>query len=132
MAGEANLQVLLRSMKPVLDEMPYGFVSTKDALTIQQDQLFAMIREDEGVTVVAKAGVLAKAGYQVPSEWARITLQIHSSLEAIGLTASFAAALGKAGISANVVAGFYHDHIFVQWDKRQAAMDALIDLSRSS
>lgn len=132
MSGETNLRVLLRSMKPVLDEKPYGFAALGDDETIQLDKAFAVIREDEGMTVVARSDVFANVNRQVPAEWARITLQIHSSLQAIGLTASFAAALGKANISANVIAGYYHDHIFVQWDNRQAAMDALLDLSRSS
>ncbi|MDG1438394.1 MAG: ACT domain-containing protein, partial [Emcibacteraceae bacterium] len=55
----------------------------------------------------------------------KITLNVHSSLEAVGLTAAFSNALTQAGISANVIAGYYHDHIFVPVNDVQKAMVAL-------
>jgi len=58
-------------------------------------------------------------------EWARISLGVHSSLEAVGLTAILSARLAEAGISANIVAALHHDHIFVPWDRRDEALAAL-------
>jgi hypothetical protein len=55
---------------------------------------------------------------------------VHSSLEAVGLTAAVAGALTAAGISANVVAAFHHDHVFVPADRAEAAM-AQLDLLRA-
>jgi uncharacterized protein len=132
MTGETNLRVLLRSMTPELDAIPYGIVTANSGLNLALDQVFATVRESEGLTLIAAKTVLHQAGYGLSLEWARITLQIHSSLEAVGLTAAFATALGHAGISANVIAGYHHDHIFVQWDKRHDAMSALTALSRNS
>jgi uncharacterized protein len=132
MSGETNLQTLLRSMTPELDDVPYGIVVAKSGVNIEAEKIFATMRETEGVTLIAVATELKRSGYVVESEWARITLQIHSSLQAVGLTAAFATALGKSGISANVVAGYHHDHIFVQWDKRHSAMSALAALSKNS
>ncbi|MEC9431149.1 MAG: ACT domain-containing protein, partial [Pseudomonadota bacterium] len=58
-----------------------------------------------------------------------ITCEVHSSLEAVGMTAAMSTALGKAGISANVVAAYYHDHIFVPAEKVGLAIDVLTSLS---
>ena len=49
--------------------------------------------------------------YSFVAAW--ITLTVHSLLEAVSLTAAFSGALANEGISCNVVAAFYHDHIFV-------------------
>ena len=57
--------------------------------------------------------------------WARLSLTVHSDLAAVGLTAAFATALGAEGISCNVIAGYHHDHLFVQWDRRWEALAAL-------
>ena len=54
-----------------------------------------------------------------------ITLQIHSSLDAVGLTAAFSTASAKNNISANVVAGFYHDHILVAKQDAEKAIETL-------
>nr|WP_302848565.1 ACT domain-containing protein [Rhodobacter calidifons] len=56
-------------------------------------------------------------------------MTVQSDLAAVGLTAAFAGALGREGISCNVVAGYHHDHLFVPWDRRWDAMVALRALS---
>ena len=61
--------------------------------------------------------------YNYISSW--ITLNIHSSLEAVGLTAAFANALKKVNISCNVVAAYFHDHIFIARKDAEKAMEAL-------
>jgi uncharacterized protein len=63
------------------------------------------------------------------SGWARITLTIHSSLAAVGLTAAVSKALAAEGVPANIVAAAYHDHIFVPWDHRADALAILRSLS---
>jgi hypothetical protein len=59
-----------------------------------------------------------------------ISLTVHSSLDAVGLTAAFSSKLAEHGISANVFAGYYHDHIFVQSELAQSAIEALNEIAR--
>lgn len=124
MSGEMDLAVLLRSMEPVLHAVPYGYGLIPKGAAVPEGA-FAVIAEAEGMTVVAEAAALARAAIAFDGKWARISLTVHSALAAVGLTAAIAAALAKQGISANVVAGFYHDHVFVQWARRADAMAAL-------
>jgi hypothetical protein len=125
--AETNLTVLLRTMEPELFPEPYGYAVWDGALPFQP---FATVAEAEGLTVVAPLAAMRAAG--MPSEpWARISLTVQSDLAAVGLTAAFAGALGREGISCNVIAGYHHDHLFVQWDRREDAMAALRALSRA-
>ncbi len=133
MSGETDLAVLLRSMKPVLHDEPYGYVvASGQPNPMMVEHAFAVIREPEGTTLVAKLSQLKRAGLNSPEEWARISLEIHSSLSAVGLTAAFATKLGSRNISANVIVGYYHDHIFVQWNRRHDALQALQEFSQAT
>ena len=96
----------------MLDDAQYGF-ETLDVAPPLGDA-FALICEEEGVTAI-RPGV----------GWARITLGIESSLSAVGLTARVSTALAERGISANIIAAFHHDHIFVPWDRRDEALAVL-------
>jgi hypothetical protein len=112
--GELDLARLLADLNPILSPERFAFVPADGP--VLGDGMFAIIREEEGLTAIRVSPT---------GEWARISLGVHSSLDAVGLTATFSSALAKAGISANVVAGMRHDHIFVQWDRREDALAAL-------
>jgi uncharacterized protein len=127
MAGIDNLAELLRSMAPELHSAAYGFGLIQG--TDWVPGAFAMIAEAEGMTVVATEDLLRAAQIAHQPGWARISLKVHSDLQAVGLTAAVAAALTEQGISANVIAGYHHDHVFVQWARRQDAMAVLEALS---
>ena len=120
--AERDLGRLLRGMEPVLHERAYGYGFWAGG--VLRFTPFATVAEEEGLTVVALLHELAAAGLQ-SDPWARISLTVHSDLAAVGLTAAFATALAAQGISANVIAGLHHDHIFVGWDQRQEALVAL-------
>lgn len=123
-----DLQAMLRAMAPVLAEEAFGIVSVAE---LPQGVVpFATVAEAEGLTLVAPMAALHAAGLADGlAPWARISLTLHSDLEAVGLTAAFSKALGDQGISANVIAGFYHDHILVPWHQRAKAMAALSRLA---
>ncbi|MFA0380448.1 ACT domain-containing protein [Vibrio sp. 10N.222.54.A3] len=130
MAAITDLDLLLKSMSPELIDGSYVFCTVGGGLAdyIQLNPI-STFREKEGLTLVLKEEVATKAQLNFDGVFSLITLSVHSSLEAVGLTAAFATKLGSYGISANVVAGYYHDHIFVQKDKAEAAMSALKEFS---
>ena len=129
-AGETDLARLLSGMAPVLDQSHYVFVTSEAPSTAELAAAFMVCREDEGTTLVLPVRhSLAPANQP---HFARITLTVHSSLEAVGLTAAVAAALQAAGIPANIVAGYYHDHVFVPAADAERARDALQALSGQS
>ncbi|CDT86572.1 ACT domain-containing protein [Vibrio coralliirubri] len=132
MTAITDLDVLLKSMSPELIDGNYVFCTVDGALAdyVQLNPI-STFREKEGLTLVLEEDVATKAQLNFDAVFSLITLSVHSSLEAVGLTAAFASKLGSYGISANVVAGYYHDHIFVQKDKAEAAMSALREFSET-
>ncbi len=124
--AERDLARLLATMEPVLHPEPYGIACSADGIGLVQP--FVTVAEAEGLTVVALLAEMQAAGL-ASDPWARISLTVHSDLAAVGLTAAFASALGDEGISCNVIAGFHHDHLFVQWARREDAVAALRALS---
>ena len=82
-------------------------------------------REAEGLTLLIAPAEARALGLPDRPLFRRITLGVHSSLEAVGLTAAVSAALTEAGISANLVAAFHHDHVFVPADRAEAALACL-------
>ena len=114
MGGERDLSRLLATLDPQLYAECYSFVATSDPRLADTD--FAIVREAEGLTVIRT---------EAAGEWARISLGVQSSLEAVGLTAALSTRLAEAGICANMVAALHHDHIFVPWDRRDEALAVL-------
>ena len=130
MTGETNLKTLLQSLNPILHQGEYVFCSIENTAKIDPADLVMTFRETEGTTIIIrkKTADNLKLKYSFTAAW--ITIEVFSSLEAVGLTAAFSTELSKEGISCNVVAGFYHDHIFVKYDEGQKAIDVLENLSR--
>ena len=127
MAGETNLQKLLAGMAPDLRGTDWGYAVA--ASVPPGVSCFATVAEQEGLTLIAPIAQLRAAGLTATGPMTRITLTIHSALEAVGLTAAIATALAGQGISANVIAGFHHDHIFLPAGDAARAMETLAALS---
>lgn len=125
MAGINDLTTLIKNMTPALNAGVYVFTTLHDAQNLPVDRIVALIREPEGISAILAEEDAQALGIETRFRCAWITLTVHSALEAIGLTAAFATALGNAGISCNVVAGHYHDHIFVPLADAERAMLAL-------
>lgn len=125
MSGQTSLPLLLRSMSPQLNEGDYVFCTLAEDTPLQGRSVIASIREQEGLSVVLARQDADALGLSYDYVAAWITLSVHSALAAVGLTAAFAGALGRAEISCNVIAGFYHDHLFVARADAARAMAVL-------
>lgn len=130
--GETNLEVLIRNMEPVLNEGEYVFASVADIEQIPRAMTICEVKEKEGVTVVVSKLDAEQLGLPIDFIAAWITLNIHSALDAVGLTAAFAKALGDNNISCNVMAGYYHDHIFVATKDAEKAMKVLWEMTKNT
>lgn len=119
-------------MSPKLMDEEYVFCTFQHARYGDYSELepIAAISEPEGLTLIIPKSRADESNFNYASVFRRITLSIHSSLEAVGLTAAFSSKLTQHGISANVVAGYYHDHIFVQREIAERAIEALDEFAR--
>ena len=129
MAGETALATLLRSMSPQLNDGDYVFCTLPDHRIPAGCEAIGSFREQEGLTVILERAQAVRLGLGFDYVAAWITLNVHSALQAVGLTAAFSGALGQAGISCNVMAGYYHDHLFVGLEDAGRAMDVLQQLT---
>ena len=128
MSGERDLGRLLAQLAPNLDPALYVFATLTMPLPQGYDPLM-IFHEAEGTTVILRSDEARRLGLEDLPTFRRIVLTVHSSLEAVGLTAAVAVALTAEGISANVVAAFHHDHVFVPADRAEEAMACLAALS---
>ena len=125
-SGETNLATLLQSMEPKCLPDNYAFVTVQGQYGDYAElHPVASFQEEEGLTLVVTQANAEAAKLPFDGLFNCISLTVHSSLEAVGLTAAFATKLAEHHISANVIAGFYHDHIFVPAAQTERAMQAL-------
>jgi hypothetical protein len=132
MSGETDLNKLLGSMQPVLSDSEYVFATLEKVSSVSLAELapIGTFYEKEGLTVIVTKAKADLSGLSYDGVFQCITLNVHSSLDAVGLTAAVSTALTKQNISANVVAAYYHDHIFVPIAKASQALSCLQHLAR--
>ncbi|MFN8348318.1 MAG: ACT domain-containing protein [Spirosomataceae bacterium] len=129
--GETNLSVLLKTMHPILNEGEYVFCVLEKEQAVLVNDILLLFKEAEANTLIMKREKAEAAGYSYQGTFAWISLTVHSSLEAAGLTAAFSTVLAQHQISCNVVAAYYHDHIFVPVKDADKAMSVLKELSEA-
>lgn len=127
-----DIDLLLAGMRPSLQPGRYAFATLPPGQAVDPASVVASIREAEGVSVVVAETDALALGLPIAFSAAWITLEVHSDLAAVGLTAAFSQALAHAGIGCNVIAGTVHDHIFVPFGQADAAIAALQELQRSA
>lgn len=132
MEGEINLNAILKNLNPVLNEGKYVYLKIDSVEDVPFSKILFLFKEKEGITVVVEKQTAEdlNRSFSYIASW--ITLEVHSSLAAVGLTAAFSQALGNAGISCNVVAAYFHDHIFVDEKDTAKAMEVLLELKQKN
>lgn len=132
MSGEKDLAALLRSLRPVLQPGEYVFCTRPHASPVPPDvQPVGTFSEAEGLTLIVPRAVADAYTWPYSFVAAWLTLTVHSALDAVGLTAAVARVLTQANISCNVVAAFYHDHLFVPAAEAERALQTLQALSEN-
>ena len=124
----SDLNELLRSLSPRLNDGVYVFVSVPKNTDIKSVKPIATFVEDEGLSLIIEESQLEGNEFNILYRAAWITLTVNSDLNAVGLTAAVTNALADKGISCNVVAATNHDHLFVPVESAEAAMAVLIGL----
>jgi hypothetical protein len=126
MSGEKNLAKLIASMTPVLieDEYVFGTLETYDYRQVLLLNPISTFQEKEGLTIILTKEKADEFNISYSGVFKCITLNVHSSLNAVGLTAAVSTKLTQSNISANVVAAYYHEHVFIGGkDDEQALAD---------
>jgi hypothetical protein len=129
-SGETDLQKLLKTLRPELNPGEFVFCSIPDLAKINIADVIMSFKEKEGITIILPKPQADKLQLTYTFVAAWITLTVHSSLHAVGLTAAFSNALAQHGISCNVVAAYHHDHIFVDRKDADTAIEILNGLSK--
>ena len=129
MTGETDLKKLLAAMTPELLPGVHVFVTLAPGAPVPANPLM-LFREKEGTTLILRED--EADGLHASFRCRMITLNIHSSLEAVGFLAAITARLAAAGMGVNPVSAFYHDHLFVPADRAEEAMELLRQLAKDS
>ncbi len=128
----SDLQGMLQQLRPTLHAGVYVFCSLPPGADVTQLPALAMLREAEGISLVLREEEAVAAGMAVAFRAAWISLQVHSDLAGVGLTAAVTSALAEHGIACNVIAGVHHDHLFVQQERAADAIAALQALQQAA
>lgn len=133
MSGETDLQKLLASMTPRLCPEVYVFATLPPGAPLPEGPEPVMrFVEREGTTLILAESQVSAAGLAGTFRCRMITLDIHSSLEAVGFLAAITTRLAAAGMGVNPVSAFYHDHLFVPAERAEEAMELLRHLTAES
>jgi hypothetical protein len=132
MNGSKDLAFLLGNMTPEIVPGEYVFIALdEETLKILSESALLIFREHEAITAVLRKEIADSHSLSYENTWGLITLSVHSGLTAIGFLSEVTRVLSKAHLSVNVVSAYYHDHLFVPYDKTREALSILTEFSRT-
>ena len=120
---------MIAGMSPVLYDQRYCFCTLTEDLPEAMPLVLASFREEEGLSLILSLDDAERFGLATDTVMRRITLNVYSALEGVGLTAAVATALAQNGIACNMVAAFHHDHAFVPDALAEQALTVLRQLA---
>src|SRR5579872_192219 len=130
--AERNLGELMRQMGPDMDPEEYVYCTLPRGAARADLTPLCTFREAEGETLIVRRVEAEEMHLDFTFPCRRITLRVHSSLEAVGFLAKIASELAQHGISTNCVSAYYHDHLFVPPDQAEDALRILRELQRAT
>jgi uncharacterized protein len=128
MPGERDLHQLLRNASPSLHPEVFVFCTLPEGDLPADVKPVCTLRETEGMTIIVRRGEAERLGLAHTFSCRMITLNAHSALDAVGFIAAITERLAARGISANIVSGYYHDHLFVPLERSEEAVALLGEL----
>jgi len=129
--GELSLTTLLQSLTPLLHPQTFVWATMHSMPPLDLD--FQMIfREREGFTVIYSRPIADEYSLNYTFRCRMITLNVHSSLEAVGFMAVISNRLKELQIGVNPVSAYYHDHIFVPVGYEDRVMQVLRSIAEEA
>ncbi|KAL4731541.1 hypothetical protein ACLX1H_000512 [Fusarium chlamydosporum] len=129
--GELSLNKLLSTLTTTLHPTIYVFATFTDTSKLpplSESQM--LFKESEGVTAIVSKDYAESHNIEYFFPCKMISLNVTSSLEAVGFMAIIATRLASKGIGCNPVSGFYHDHIFVPLGREDESSQILAQLAK--
>ncbi|KAG9518450.1 hypothetical protein KCU93_g8395, partial [Aureobasidium melanogenum] len=130
--GEVSLAKLLATLTATLHPQTYVFAVLAEETSLppfsEVEMLFREAKA-EGITVITTQEYAETHGLEYTFPCRKITLDVMSSLDAVGFIAVVATRLAAAGMGVNPISGFYHDHLFVPLGKEADALRVIAELA---
>ena len=128
--GVKDLKTLLRSMQPALLEGSWAYATVPKGKPMPPGlNPLAIYQEPEGTSLLLSEADLARSGLPHAFFCRGISLNVNSSLYAVGFLAAVSDTLAKAAMSINIVSAFHRDYIFVPTGRAEEAVTLLKKLA---
>ncbi|MBL8824927.1 MAG: ACT domain-containing protein [Planctomycetia bacterium] len=122
-----NSQTRRLQLQPRLHDGVYVYCCATQEYAIPTSAV-CVVCEPEGNTLILPEQEAQRLELKPGFRAAWITLDTQTNLTDVGITAVISQALAEQGISCNMVAGYYHDHLFVPAERGEEAIRLIAGL----